>query len=145
MLFRDITCNLILWGCEIWDLRKPLLDYLKVFLHREIRRVLKINMGQVIDQHIKNSSIQEIFYNIPTVQNHIAFYQITYPGKIFRRDSSHILTCLLTARCDHPRKVGRPLLTNKQRMVGNIRLVITGVEGSEALYSWGFHAPDTQH
>ena len=71
-----------------------------------------------------------MLYNIPTVQNQIAFRQITYLGKLFQHEASHIPTRLLTAWCDHPCKVGRPLLTNKQSMVRNIRLVIPGVDGS---------------
>ena len=77
VLFRAIPCNLLLWGCEIWALRKSLLASLKFFLHRGIRRILKIKMGQVIDRHIKNISIREIFYNIRTVQNQISFHQLT--------------------------------------------------------------------
>ena len=34
MLFRDIHCNLLLWGCEIRALRKSVLASLEVFLHR---------------------------------------------------------------------------------------------------------------
>ena len=83
MLFQAIPCNLLLWECESWALRKSLLASLNVFLQRGIRRILKINMGQVIDQHIKNSSIREMFYNIPTVQNQISFRQLTYLGKLF--------------------------------------------------------------
>ena len=102
-------------------------------------------MGQVIDRHIKNSSIQEMLYNIPTVQNQIAFRQITYLGKLFQHEASHIPTRLLTAWLGHPRKVGHHLLTNKQNMASNIRLVIPGVDRSGALSAWGFHALDTQH
>ena len=40
MLFRAIPCNLLLWGCKIWALRKSLLAYLEVFLQRRIRRIL---------------------------------------------------------------------------------------------------------
>ena len=81
MLLWAIPCNLLLWGCEIWALQKSLLASLEVFLHSIIRRILKIKMCQVIDQHIKNTSIREMFYNILTVQNQIAFCHITYLGK----------------------------------------------------------------
>ena len=72
LLFRAIPCNLLLWGCEIWALRKSLLAYLEVFLHREIRRILKVKMCQVFEQHIKKTSIMEKFYDIPTIKNQIA-------------------------------------------------------------------------
>ena len=72
-MFQAIPCNLILWVCEIWALRKSLLASLKVFLHMGIRRILRINMSQVINQRIKNTSIRKIFYNILKFQNQIAF------------------------------------------------------------------------
>ena len=84
LLFRAIPCNLLLCGCESWAIRKTLLDSLEVFLHRGIRRILRIKMCQVIDRHIKNASIRKKFYNIPRIKNQIAFRQLTYLGKIFR-------------------------------------------------------------
>ena len=77
LLFRAIPCNLLLWGCESWALRNSLLASLEVFLHRGIRRILKIRMGEVIEQHITNTSIREKFYNIPTIKKQIALRQLT--------------------------------------------------------------------
>ena len=128
LLFRAIPCNLLLWGCESWSLRKTLLDSLEVFLHRGIRRILRIKMSQVIDRHIKNASIREKFYNIPTIKNQIVFRQLTYLGKIFPREAPYILTRILMVCFDHPCKVGRPLLTNKQSIVTNIQLVLPEVD-----------------
>ena len=68
LLFKAIPCNLLLWGCESWALRKSLLASIEVFLHRGIRRILKIRMIEVIKQHITNTSIKEKFYNIPTIK-----------------------------------------------------------------------------
>ena len=56
------------------------------------------------------------FYTIPTIKNQISLRQLNYLGKIFCREDSHILTRLLTVWCDHPRKVSRPILTNKPCM-----------------------------
>ena len=106
LLFKAIPCNLLLWGCKSWALRKSLLASLEVFLHRGIRRILKIRMSEVIKQHITNTSIREKFYNIPTIKKQIALRQLTYLGKIFRREESHIPTRLLTVWCDHQRKSG---------------------------------------
>ena len=58
LLFRATPCNLLLWGCKSWALRKSLLASLEVFLHRGIRRILKTKMWQVIEQHITNTSIK---------------------------------------------------------------------------------------
>ena len=128
LLFRAIPCNLLLWGCKIWALRKSLLASLEVFLHRGIRKILKVKMCQVFEQHIINTSIREKLYNIPMIKNQISLRQLTYLGNIFRREDSHILTRLLTVWCDHTRKFSRPILTNKQCMVRKIQLVILNVD-----------------
>ena len=83
ILFRAIPCNILLWGCEIWELQKSFLASLEVFLHREIRRILKVNMCQVFKKYITNTSIREKFCNIPTIKNHISLCQLNYLGKIF--------------------------------------------------------------
>ena len=145
LLFQAIPCNLLMWGCESWALRKTLLDSLEVFLHRGLRRILRIKMSQVIDQHIKNASIREKLYNITTIKNQIGFQKLTYLGKIFHCEASHILTRLLTAWCDHLRKKRHPLLTNKQSIVMNIQLVLPEVNRRELLSKWGFHTLDAQH
>ena len=49
---------------------------------------------------------------------------------------------LLTAWCDHPCKVGRPILTNKKCIVQNLQLVIPKVDNDGALASWIFHVLD---
>ena len=82
------------------------------------------------------------FFNVLTICNQIVFRQLAYIGKINRRESTHIPTCLVTAWCDHPRKVGRPILTNKQCFVRNLQLVIPKVDDDGALASWGFNALD---
>ena len=52
LIFPDIPTNLLLWGCEIWELQISLLKKLEVFLHRIIRRILDISMSDVKYQHI---------------------------------------------------------------------------------------------
>ena len=77
LLFKAIPCNLLLWGCESWALRKSLLASIEVFLYRGIRRILKIRMSKVIKQHITNTSIREKFFNIPTIKKKIAPRKVT--------------------------------------------------------------------
>ena len=145
LLFEAIPCNLLLWGCKSWALRKSLLASIKVFLHRGIIMILKIRMSEVIKQLITNTSIQEKFYNIPTIKKQIALRQLTYLGKIFRREELHIPTRLLTVWCNHQRKAGRPILTNKQSMVRNIQKLIPNIDAHGTMTTWGCHALDTQH
>ena len=119
------------------------MDGLEVFLHQNVRRILQIKVRHGIEHQIKNEHVHKMFFNIPTIRNQIAFRQLTYIGKCFRRESAQIPTLLLTAWCDHPRKVGRPLLTNKQCIIRNLQLVIPEVDDDGTLVSWGFHALDT--
>ena len=128
MIFRVIPCNLILWGCKSWVLRWTLLSKLEVFLHRSIRRILNINMVQVMERHIKNSHIRVMFYNIPCVRNQVAFRKLTYFWKVLRREASHVPTRFLTAWCNNPRKRGGQLLTNKDSLVCNLRLIILSID-----------------
>ena len=83
-----------------------------------------------------------MFFSILTIRNQIAFRQLTYIGKIVRGKSTHIAARLLTAWCDHPCTVGRPILTNKPCIVRNIQLVITEVDDDGTLASCLFNAPD---
>ena len=145
MTFRGIPCNLLLWGCEIWALRQSLLKKIEVFLHFSIRRILGISMGNVRERHIKNSHICTMFYNIPCVSNQVAFRQLTYIGKILCREKSHVPTRFLTTWCDNPRKRGGQLLTDKDRLVRNLRLIIPGVDNAGSVSTWGFHAIDVKH
>ena len=81
MIFWEIPCNLLLWGCEIWSLRQSLIDKLDLFLHHSIRRILDIIIGHVRERHTKNSQTRTMFYNIPCMRYQVAFRQLTYVGK----------------------------------------------------------------
>ena len=52
-----IPCNLLLWGCESWAIQEATLNKLEVFLHRNVRKILKITITIVIDGKITNQSI----------------------------------------------------------------------------------------
>ena len=102
-------------------------------------------MNKVIDNQIQNSERIMTFYNIPCIQNQISVRQLTHIGKLFQREGSHIPTQIITAWCDHPRKVGRPILTNRKFIVSNLQLTIPDVDKGGSLSLWVFHALDTLH
>ena len=58
LLFRAIPMNLLFWGCETWSLRQSLLDKLEVFLHKNIRRIMKISMFRVINEKLRNKQVR---------------------------------------------------------------------------------------
>ena len=145
MILCAIWCNLLLLGCESWALWMTLLNKLEVFLHRGIIRVQGIKMVRVRERHIKYSHICTMFYNIPCQNNQVAFRQLTYVGKILRREGSHVPTRLLTAWCDNLRKRGGQLVTNKDSVVKNLRLVLPDVDDAGSLSTWRFHALDAKY
>ena len=145
MIFWVIPWNLLLSGFERWALRQSLLDKLVVFLHRSIRRILGIRIGQVRERHIKNSHICTMSYNIPCVRNQVAFKQLTYVGKILCHERSHVPTRLLTDWCDSPRKRGGKLMTNKDSLVQNPRLAIPGIDNAGLMSTWGFQTLNVTH
>ena len=145
MIFLEIPYNLLLLGCKSWVFRQSLLNNLEVFLHRKIRRILGINTTKVRDQRINNTSIRIMFYNIPCIQNQVAFRQLSYIGKIFQREGYHLPTQLLTDWCNHLRKCGWPLLTNKLSLARIISLIIPGVDETGSTSFWGYHTLNTGH
>ena len=84
-------------------------------------------------------------YNIPCVRNQVAFRQLTYVGKILRREVYHVPMRLLIAWCDNLRKRGIQLVTNKDSLVMNLRLVLPDVDDAGSLSTWGFHALDAKY
>ena len=72
LIFCAIPCNILLWGCESWEIREATLNKLEVFLHRNVRKILKITITMVMDEKITNQYLRKIFFNIPTIRNQIA-------------------------------------------------------------------------
>ena len=127
LLFRAIPMNLLLWGAETWSLRKSQLDKLEVFLHRSIRRILQISMSTVCEQRLRNEKVRRMFYSIPCVRNMIAARQMDFVGKMIRGPPDRPSRNMITACCDHKRRVGRPQTTGKNFMVENLRLFFQDV------------------
>ena len=84
LAFQDILNNLLLWRCEAWLLCTTLETNLGVLLQRHSRRILKISISQVKDDHIHWADIKEIFYNILSVENMIAARPLIFIGKVAR-------------------------------------------------------------
>jgi hypothetical protein len=72
LLFCTIPMNLLLWGCETWSVQKALANKLEVFLHRNIRHILRVSITRVREERIRNEHVRRMFYNIPRVSNMIA-------------------------------------------------------------------------
>jgi hypothetical protein len=127
LLFRAIPMNLLLWGCETWSMRKALSNKLEVFLQRNIRRILRISMFRVKEEHLHNEHMRRMFYDIPRVGNMIAARQLEFLGKTMRGPHDRPAQQMMTACCDNVRRVGRPFLHNKDFIVKNLRLLFANV------------------
>ena len=57
LIFCAIPCNLVLWGCKSWALQEEMLNKLEVFIHINVRKILKITITMVIDDKIRNEYI----------------------------------------------------------------------------------------
>ena len=127
LLFRAIPMNLLLWGCETWSLRQVLLNKVEVFLHRSIRRILRITITQVQDERIRNEHVRRLFYDIPRVRNMIAARQLGFIGKVMRGPSHRPSQRMITACCSNKRLPGRPHFHNKDLLVKNLKLLFAQV------------------
>ena len=65
LFFLAIPINLLLWGCESWALKETAFDKLDVFIHRSVRRILKIKWSEVMDDHFSNKKARATFFNVP--------------------------------------------------------------------------------
>jgi hypothetical protein len=113
LLFRVIPINLLLWGCETWSMRKALSNKLEDFLHRNIRRILRISMFRVKDEHLHNEHVRRMFYDIPRIGNMIAACQLDFLGKTMRGPPDQPAQQMMTTCCDNVRRVGRPFSTTR--------------------------------
>ena len=127
LLFQAIPMNLLLRGAKTWSLCKFQLDQLEVFLHRSIRRILQISMTKVQEDRIWNENIRQMFYSIPCMQNMIAACQADFISKMIRGPPDRPSRNMITACCDHKRRVGHPQTTGQNFMVENIRLLLQDV------------------
>ena len=146
LTFIAIPLNLLLWGCESWALKSTLLASLEVFLHRSIRSILGVTMLQVREERMSNKKLRKKFYNILTIQEEIAKRQLTFIGKITRRDRTHIPTLLLTSWSENPRKRGGIRKTNRKSIVENLQLLLPDkIPNTGALNTWVHLAQDKHY
>ena len=90
----------------------------------------------VIDDRIKNESIQGKKINTPTIRHQLARQQLTFIGKVVRNSEDQIPTQLLIAWCDNKSKTGDPIQNNKKNLAQNIRLILPGAAKDELLTTW---------
>ena len=123
--FMAIPVNLLLWGCETWAIKSNNLRILDVFVHRSIRRILKISIQQVQDERIRNSEVRKRFYNIPNAERMISIRQLNYLGKLCRNSNENFLPKqLLLAWINHKRPKRGVLFTNKRSLINSLNWIL---------------------
>ena len=145
LVFLAIPANLLLWGCESWLLRTSLLKNIEVCLHSNIWHISGISMSEVKDQHITNKTVRRKNFDIPNIEKQIATRQLTFIGKMSRNSDDHLPTKLLTEWCNHKRRRGVVLHTNKKSIVHNLQLIIPEVDKAGTLKTWAHFAIDDRY
>ena len=90
-------------------------------------------MTEVKYKRIPNETVRRKCFGILNIEEKIATQQLTFIGKVTRNSDDHLPTKLLTAWCNHKRRLGGVLHTNKKYIAHNLRLIIPGVEKTGAL------------
>ncbi len=65
-------------------------------------------MSTVQKQRLRNGKVRDMFYSIPCVRNMIVARQMGFVGKMIRGPPDRPSRNMITACCDHKRRVGRP-------------------------------------
>ena len=81
-------------------------------------------MSVVKEQHITNETARKIFIGILNIKQQITIRKITFIVKVVRNSDDQLPTKLITVWCNHKRRRGLILHTNKTFIVYNIHLVI---------------------
>ena len=110
LMYQAVPLNTVLWGCESWTLHRQLLRELKAFHHRAIRRILGINMHEVQERRIRNSTVRKEFGPILDIEDEIKYRQLKWLGKLVSKPQTAVARKLLGAHVNNPRKRGRPQL-----------------------------------
>ena len=97
-------------------------------------------MTEVKEERIRNAEVRERFFNIPTIQNQIEKRQLAFIGKVVRNSDLQLPTKLLTAWCNHKRKRGGVLHSNKKSIVQNIALILPCIGKTRRTIDWVHYA-----
>jgi hypothetical protein len=97
------------------------------YFYIEIFDILNLSISDVKEGRIRNDKVLKMFYDIPCIQKMIAARQLSFIGKVIRGPYDAPARCMLTACCQHKRKIGRPSLHNKDVIVRHLRLLFARI------------------
>ena len=101
-LYKAIIINLLLWGCESWDLPESLMHKLKVFHTKCCRTILGISMYKVAVHSVINENILHRVGN-HSMDSVIHHHRLCWMRKVARMLDSRLPCKFLIAWCEPPR------------------------------------------
>jgi hypothetical protein len=141
LIYLAIPINLCLWGSESWAISEASLRKLKVFHTRSIRSILKINIYEVQEKHIRNSDILSMF-NLPAMENLIAKRHLRWVGKMARMEETRLPIKMLSCWINEPRPARRPHTTTRNSMVRSLQILDPNISNCGTLNEWFQSAKD---
>ena len=83
---------------------------------------------QVKAEIITNEMISHRLFDIPTIQNQVAKWQLNFIGKVTSKSDNQIPTNLITVGCNNKQKVGGVLHSNNKNLLKKNALIVPTVD-----------------
>lgn len=136
LLYLQVPLNTVLWGCESWTLSAEITRELQVFHHRAMRKILNLNIYDVMEKNISNKSVRKTFGEVLNIDDIIRMRQLIWIGKLARKDGSQITRNMLASWSKNPRKVGRPQLGLKRTYINAVKQLVPTTPTNGELSTW---------
>jgi hypothetical protein len=136
LLYLQIPLNTVLWGCESWTLTADIIRKLQVFQNNSLRRILNINMYDVMNDKIENGQLLRAMNNLQDIIDTIRERQLNWLGKLVKRDNTNVPLKALAAWSNNPRKQGKPPLNARKTYITTIQLLIPDTPKNRTLKHW---------
>ena len=102
---------------------------LQSHVNKKIRRILKLTMWDVKEQHITNEQLLQRFCNMPSIQTLIDIRTCQFLGKLVRGQTSAPSRQVLITYVNSKRPRGRPLKCNRECMRDSLARLLQDVVG----------------
>ena len=122
MLYLAIPTNLLLWGFEIWAIKKTDWQKIEAFQTKCVRKNCGIGMWDVKDLHNTNDLLLKQF-NIDPVRNITHSRQLKWLGKIPHMSMKHLPRVMLGGWLNSSRPVERPITTTKHSYIKALKSI----------------------
>ena len=122
-IYLAIHINTLLFGCEYWALTDLTRGLLSGFHHKSIRKILKIGMQNVKDDHIKNEHIRNRLC-VDDIHEIMLSRQANFIGRIARLPQDRLPRQIIGSWLPTARKVGAPDATTARTMHSTLTSIL---------------------